>query len=442
MALSRPEEILAALAEGKPRLLVGTAESSQIDFKIQPYSLDTDKGRWELAKDVAGLANFSGGVLVIGVRTEKTAGNFLEIAVDTRPVPVAMLNAERHYNIIRDLVRPAVVFNVTYYPDPDETAKGYMTIHVEPLDEADRFALVRRMISVDDKLTESFGIPIRDGAQTRWLSGDEVYRYLRDGQRASKAILSTLANRNWLQHSLEPPSAESPSSEDAIRRLISFKDWDDHPVLAWQSLPTRPVDLTKRMWGTQSISEALRNHPSLRGAGFNWSFMTEPTSFDDGVLASDGRHAIWVRENGTVTAATPVKQDDMLTWAMHNPEEGPYQLNVVALVEMTLEYYRLVDEFILPGTNTSYRHVISTTRFAEEPGVILPSAPLTAIAVSYHDAARDIKRDFPGSSQPEHEAYEALTRLYASFRYGPQSIPFSANDQIDAAQLVAFARNR
>lgn len=440
MAFTRPEEILAALEEGKPRLLIGTAESSQIDFKNQPYQLGTDKGKWELAKDVAGLANFAGGILVVGIRTEKTAGNFREIAADIRPVPVGMLNAEQHYSVIRDLVRPAVIFQIAYHSDPDQADCGYMTIRVEPLDEAERFALVRRMISTDERLTESIGVPIRDGDQTRWLSGDEVYRYLRDGQRAAKAMLATLTHETHASRGSEVSGEESRlGAEEAIRHLISFKDWD-HPVLVWQSLPTRPVDLTKRMWGTQSIAEALRNHPSLRSSGFNWFFMTDPTSFDDGALASDGRHAIWVRENGTVTAAAPVKQDDMLTWAMRNPPQGPYRLNVLALVEMTLEYYRLLDGYILPGTNTSYQHVISTIGFSGEPGVILPSAPLTAIAVSEHQSTRDIRRTFPGSSNPEHEAYEALSLLYAAFRYGPRSIPFTSNDQVDSTELVEFAR--
>jgi hypothetical protein len=440
MALSRPEEILAALAGGTPRQLLGTAESSQIDFKIQPYALNSDKGKWELAKDVAGLANFRGGILVVGVRTEKDAGNFLEIAAELRPVPLTMLDGERHHKIIRDLVRPAVTFNVAYSPDPGEITRGYMTIHVEQLDEFDRFALVRRMTTIDDKPTESFGVPIRDGAQTRWLSGDEVYRYLRDGQRASKTILPNSIDMSQPTHSTEPSGISSIIAEEDIRSLISFKEWDQ-PVLAWQSLPTRPVDLTKRMWGQQGISGALRNHPSLRDYGFNWYFLAEPVPLDDGVLTSDGRHAIWVRENGTITAAAPIKQDDMLTWAMGNPSEGPYKINLIALIEMTLEYYRLVDGFILPGTNIQYQHVISTIGFAEKPGVILPSALPKAISMSQNRATRDVRREFQGSSNPEHEAYEALAFLYAAFQYSPQSIPFSADGQIEAQQLVEYARN-
>jgi hypothetical protein len=55
-----------------------------------PYVLGTPKGKWELAKDVAGLANLGGGLLVIGVGTKKKEGNFSEIASELRPAPVGL----------------------------------------------------------------------------------------------------------------------------------------------------------------------------------------------------------------------------------------------------------------------------------------------------------------------------------------------------------------
>jgi hypothetical protein len=428
VVLSRPEKIVAVLAGNRPSQLLGTPESSQIDFKKQPYDLGKDKGRWELAKDVAGLANLDGGVLVIGVRTEKTPGNFLEIAAELRPVPVDRLDKEKHHGIIRDIVRPAVVFEIRYFPDPDETDKGYMIIHVEPLDEADRWALVRRMVNNEDKLVDSIGVPIRDSDQTRWLSSDEVYQHLRDGQRASRTFI----------HVPELESTRSLGPEDALQRLISFKDWES-PVIAWQSLPDRSVDLSTRMWGKGSIAQALRDHPPLRPYGFNWYFMTEPAVLDNGVLASDGRHAIWVREDGMVTAAASVKEDDMLTWAMRNPPSGPYRLNSVALIEMTLEYYRLVDKFVLPGTNTHYMHVVSTRNFAGESAVILRSGLPAAIVASEHQLNRDIQSKFRASSYAEYDAYQALARLYAAFQFGAESIPFAAEEQIDTRKLVEYA---
>ena len=46
MALSLPEDVLAALDDGEPDRLIGTPETHQIGFRSQPYALSTDKGKW------------------------------------------------------------------------------------------------------------------------------------------------------------------------------------------------------------------------------------------------------------------------------------------------------------------------------------------------------------------------------------------------------------
>jgi hypothetical protein len=432
VGLSQPDEILAALEAEKPGALIGTPESAQIDFKAMPYLLETPKGKWELAKDVAGLANLGGGVLVIGVRTEKTEGNFREIAAELRPVGVAMLDRVRYHDVIRDLVRPAVGFEVAYFPDPDHAGKGYMTILVKPLAEADRYALVRRMITEDDKEIDAIGVPVRDSDQTRWLSADEVYRLLRDGQRA-----------NSPQHAqVQPPmTAEDLNWDQAVEALVELKDWDG-PLLIWQSMPLKPVDLLSRMWGQASISHTLADPPSLRSGGFNWYFFNQVGQFDGGALASDGRRAIWVAPNGVVTAAATAN-DEMLAWAMHNHPGEPQRLNVIAVIEITLEYFRLVDEHILPGTATKFRHSIATRKFAGDPPVALPGGlPNVVFPFSGHSATEDKRYQFDQSvpADAEVDAYEALWRLYATFQFGPDKVPFADNGRINSSQLLEWLK--
>lgn len=50
-------DLVAALAQGTPGRLLGTAESDRLDFKQSPYPLQTDKGKYDLCSDVAALAN-------------------------------------------------------------------------------------------------------------------------------------------------------------------------------------------------------------------------------------------------------------------------------------------------------------------------------------------------------------------------------------------------
>jgi hypothetical protein len=116
--LSLPEDVLAALNEGEPDRLIGTPETHQIGFRTQPYALGTDKGTWELARNVADLANLSGGVIIIGARTATTGRNSPGIAAELWPVPASMLDVDQYHSVIREQVRPAVEFEVAYFQAP------------------------------------------------------------------------------------------------------------------------------------------------------------------------------------------------------------------------------------------------------------------------------------------------------------------------------------
>jgi hypothetical protein len=89
-------------------------------------------------------------------------------------VAAAALNKEQYHSVIRDMVRPAVDSHVRYFPDPDQTGKGYMAIQVTPLADVDRWAIVKRMLADDSRLIEAMGVPIRDSVQTRWLSANAM----------------------------------------------------------------------------------------------------------------------------------------------------------------------------------------------------------------------------------------------------------------------------
>ena len=384
-------------------------------------------GNWR--RTSAGLANLGGGLLVVGVKTEKTEGNFSEIASELRPVAVANLDRVQHHDVIRDLVRPAVEFNVAYFPDRDQTGKGYMTVHVKPLPEADRYALVRRMIAPDGREIDAIGVPVRDSDKTRWLSADEVYRRLRDGQRANSPV----------QAQISQSVGESPDWKAAVQQLIALKDWEG-PLLIWQSMPLQPVDLLSRMWGRDSISQILSNPSSLRPNGFNWNFYNGVRQFEGGALASDGRRAIWVASNGLITALATAN-DEMLAWAMHNSPSEPQRLNVIAVTEITLEYFRLVDQRILPGTDMKFRHSIATRKFAADPPVALPEGlPNSLSSFDSAIAGADTRYQFDQyiPVDAERDAYEALWRFYATFQLGFDKVPFAHDGRIDSSKLLEW----
>jgi hypothetical protein len=96
------DEAREALRAGRPERLIGTRECAWLDAKGQPYQLDQPRSAAELAKDVAALANISGGVIVVGLRTRKAGSS--EVIDEVRPVPAGLIDRDRYRKLVRERV--------------------------------------------------------------------------------------------------------------------------------------------------------------------------------------------------------------------------------------------------------------------------------------------------------------------------------------------------
>jgi len=81
-------DIVAALA-GWPSHdapLIGVFESQTLEFKLAPYQLGEDPGRAEFAKDICAMANGGGGLIVVGIETERDPDAGRDKSVRVRPL--------------------------------------------------------------------------------------------------------------------------------------------------------------------------------------------------------------------------------------------------------------------------------------------------------------------------------------------------------------------
>ncbi|MEU0030859.1 hypothetical protein [Streptomyces sp. NPDC006335] len=89
MAADSMVQLVSYLAEQQPREILGTPESEWVDFKSVPpegpYDLSTDKGKFELAKDVAAFSNALGGLIVCGFKARKKQTELHEVAERSHP---------------------------------------------------------------------------------------------------------------------------------------------------------------------------------------------------------------------------------------------------------------------------------------------------------------------------------------------------------------------
>ncbi|MFJ8390655.1 hypothetical protein ACIQ9Q_40470 [Streptomyces sp. NPDC094438] len=115
------------------------------------------------------------------------------------------------------------------------------------------------------------------------------------------------------------PSTPRPLSDPAQARhdLEPHLGWDELPVLFCQSTPQNAPELINGLHSQDGIRGALLDQGTLGPHGvFNFSSAhTRPEPYGGGLLLADGRQAVAVAADGTVTAAV-IATSEMLGWGM------------------------------------------------------------------------------------------------------------------------------
>jgi hypothetical protein len=151
----RPDEATEADLD---RLVTGgIREDADLDFKQARYG-NSDGERREMAADIAAMANYRGGVIVLGIREEN------EVAVARTPVELDAGEETRIRQTAASNIAPHLTFEVKVVHSPAADQTGYYLLIVPP--STLRPHAVRSGINLR--------FPVRDGTTKRWLSEAEV----------------------------------------------------------------------------------------------------------------------------------------------------------------------------------------------------------------------------------------------------------------------------
>lgn len=132
-------------------------EDADLDFKRDAYgSGDSDKR--ELAADIAAMANYRGGVIIVGI------DELGECAAGLSPVPIDDGEETRIRQVAAGNIAPHLSFEVIVVPGSKSSDSGFYLIVVPPSQW--RPHAVRQ-----DK---NLRYPVRDGSTKRWLAEPEV----------------------------------------------------------------------------------------------------------------------------------------------------------------------------------------------------------------------------------------------------------------------------
>ncbi|MFF7199129.1 helix-turn-helix domain-containing protein [Streptomyces sp. NPDC088197] len=166
------------------------SEAEDLDYKTE-LSANTDKGKEEFAKDVAGFANHIGGVIVVGMAEVK--------GIPSKVVDADVSDALRRHlqQVVASNTAPPVRFDMRAVPNPDPAAdgRGFLLIAVQrsahgphavtaPPTKATEKALryPRRAASKTDWLTET---DVATAYQRRFSEGTERSQRLKSVERSA-----------------------------------------------------------------------------------------------------------------------------------------------------------------------------------------------------------------------------------------------------------------
>jgi hypothetical protein len=176
------DAIKAVLDAGLSEALVGQLEGDWLDVKRAPYRLDQEDQEFELAKDVAALANAGGGLIVIGMKTRKRGEG--DVFAEVNGCRLEDVSRQRYRGVVSRKVFPEIVgLEVVKVagssPNPD-----IVYVYVPRQNAASKPFLVQGAVVAKRFKAAFVSVPMRQGEHTGYLDIATMHARLRAGQQA------------------------------------------------------------------------------------------------------------------------------------------------------------------------------------------------------------------------------------------------------------------
>jgi len=180
------EQIQDILARGAFDELKGALENEIFEAKSQPWDLNSERGKFDLATDISSMANMRGGIIVFGAST-KQPDTHQSREVDQIPrLPESIAPSDdRYWQIVSDWIYPPL-FGISFrwHPDPKDSTRGMISVYVPNYGEESRPFLVAHYLSEKGKRISSVvGLSQRLGSTTRHTPIQDLHAFVREGRR-------------------------------------------------------------------------------------------------------------------------------------------------------------------------------------------------------------------------------------------------------------------
>jgi hypothetical protein len=337
------------LASGDFEQLIGAIETEILECKSTPYHLDAVHQKQELAKDVSGMANAEGGVILVGVRTEANPTRAEEEITEITSFAPSLFVVQQYRDLLKSWIYPAVEeIEVEWFPNASESRKGIGAIFI-PMQAPERhpFLLTRTVDENGKTLEVVFGYYERRRTSVDPMSVNRLQTLLQTGlhfhrvppQLANiEVLLEQLLARSGSEANLpalRPPPVPEHDFYNRIDWAINNNDLEGKPAFALAARPVEGTSIPSLFQSKQAeVVQLLEHPPRLREYGFDLNTNAAAEMIEArlrrGVKPGDKLLELW-RDGCLIFAARGDEQ--FLCWPPHPREKDSLAVHSVALIE-------------------------------------------------------------------------------------------------------------
>lgn len=345
-------ELQEIISRADFKALIGQIENDWFDCKGQPYQIDNDTGKRELAKDVSSFANADGGFIFIGIKTKQSPVHLGDEVEEMRPFAQTLVNTTQYRDIICSWVHPEIDGLSVQWIET-EKGKGIVIITIPPQKSATKpFLIVRTLNEMGRKIEIVFGYVHRKGDTNQPLAVKDLQKVLRSGLHYEEQLEERLDSvETLLKNVVHENQAEIQKKTDGkriaqrIEKALEHEDLKNERTIIISAYPNQSSKLKTIFLTTEgSIWKHLEHPPILRRHGWSLETLDQAKIIRGEMIrvTNGNRKVIDLYRDGTLVFVG-ISDHTFLAWH----EEQKQKINPLAVIEVIhgfLTFYQLVLE--------------------------------------------------------------------------------------------------